>query len=796
MGARSKSPVRAMVTALDALVIVLVVLTVAIKLGPAGWLAGVAFAVIGWAALVDGLSRYEVRTFGSVGRVTLARGVLVGGLATLVVETTDPRPDPVLAIVILAAAVLAAMALGAWVTSRGGTVSEFDARFAVEVDAFFVLVLSAFAVKSLGVWVLAIGGLRYAFVVAGRFVPWLREPLPPRRLRGIIAAAQGIVLAVVGAGVLPRTVAIVLTALALGVLVGSFADDIRRLHRNRPEPVTSTADDTPTDKARPSTRRILAWVVTGLAGLLVLTALVGPNRLSQLTFGAFTRIPVEGLMGAALVLILPARARRVAVVVIGAGLGLLTIVKMFDMGFYEVFDRPFHPIFDWSFLGPAVDFVGTSYGKIGEVLAVVGAILLVIALLVLTTLAVRRLTRLAVGHRTGATRLVATLGIIWLVCALAGIQLTPQEPVASRSAADHVYDDVRQVRQGLGDSKTFAAQSAVDKYRYTPGKDLLTALRGKDVLFVFVESYGRVAVEDSTTAPKVDPLLDEWTDRLDAKGFNSRSAFLTSPTYGGGSWLAHATLQTGLWVDNTQRRFTLNSLDRTTLSIAFNRAGWRTVGDVPANTEDWPDGDMFHYDQVYDSRNVGYKGPKFGYGPVPDQYTLQAFQHRERDAHGPVMAEIDLVTSHTPFTPIPDYLDWDKVGNGSVYDPMPAKGPQPSEVWPDPTKVRDAYTASIEYSLKSLLSYIEKYGDDNLVVVYLGDHQPQPIVAAQENTRDVPVTIVAKDPAVTDRVSSWGWTDGLNPDPKAPVWPMDAFRDKFLGAYGPKAPSNTSASPR
>jgi hypothetical protein len=502
-------------------------------------------------------------------------------------------------------------------------------------------------------------------------------------------------------------------------------------------------------------------------------------------------------MCAALVLVLPQRARRVAVVIIGAGLGLLTIVKMFDMGFYEVFDRPFHPIFDWSFLGPALDFVDTSYGDVGAVLAVVGAILLVIALLVLTTLAVLRLTRLAVGHRTTATRIVASLGIVWLVCALSGVQLMPQEPIASRSAADHLYDDVRQVRQGLGDGKAFAAQAAVDDYRYTPGNKLLTALRGKDVLFVFVESYGRVAIEDSDSAPKVDPLLDDWTERLDAQGFQSRSAFLTSPTYGGGSWLAHATLQTGLWVDNTQRRTTLNSLDRTTLSIAFNRAGWRTVGDVPANTEDWPDGDMYHFDKVYDARNVGYKGPRFAYATVPDQFTLQAFQNRERDKYGPVMAEIDLISSHTPFTPIPDYLDdWNKLGDGSVYNPMPAKGPQPSEVWPDPTKVRAAYTASIQYALKSLLSYIEKYGDDNLVVVYMGDHQPQPIIAAQEDTRDVPVTIVAKDPAVMQRISSWGWQDGLNPNPKAPVWPMDAFRDKFLDAYGPKSPSSNAAAPR
>jgi hypothetical protein len=352
------------------------------------------------------------------------------------------------------------------------------------------------------------------------------------------------------------------------------------------------------------------------------------------------------------------------------------------------------------------------------------------------------------------------------------------------------------VREGLVDGKAFAAQAADDAYRYKPGKDLLTALRGKDVLFVFVESYGRVAVEKSDSAPVIDPILDAGTDQLRAAGFDSRSAFLTSPTYGGGSWLAHATLQTGLWVDNQQRRFSLNQMDRTTLSIAFNRAGWRTVGVVPANTEDWPDGDMYHFDKVYDSRNVGYKGPRFAYATVPDQYTLQQFEFAERDKHGPVMAEIDLISSHTPFTPIPDFLDWDKVGDGSVYDPMPAKGPQPGEVWPDPTKVRAAYTSSVAYALKSLLSYIETYGDDDLVVVFMGDHQPQPIIASQEGTRDVPVSIVAHDPAVLTAMSSWHWEDGLNPSPKAPVWRMDKFRDRFLRAYGPPSKPAQQAAPR
>jgi hypothetical protein len=39
---------------------------------------------------------------------------------------------------------------------------------------------------------------------------------------------------------------------------------------------------------------------------------------------------------------------------------------------------------------------------------------------------------------------------------------------------------------------------------------------------------------------------------------------------------------------------------------------------------------------------------------------------------------------------------------------------------------------------------------------------------------------------VLDRVAGWGWTDGLRPAADAPVWRMDAFRDRFLTAFGPQ----------
>jgi hypothetical protein len=77
----------------------------------------------------------------------------------------------------------------------------------------------------------------------------------------------------------------------------------------------------------------------------------------------------------------------------------------------------------------------------------------------------------------------------------------------------------------------------------------------------------------------------------------------------------------------------------------------------------------------------------------------------------------------------------------------------------------------------------------------LGDHQPAPIVVGDTASHDVPITIVARDPAVLDRIADWGWTDGLEPAPQAPVWPMDAFRDRFLTAFGPAAGAQPAPSP-
>ena len=528
-------------------------------------------------------------------------------------------------------------------------------------------------------------------------------------------------------------------------------------------------------------------MLTILSLLLVWVALVAPNQPSRLTPGAFVRLPLEGLLVVALALTLPATARRLLAWVVGPVLGVLVVVKILDFGFFMTFDRPFDPVGDWSYTGIGIETLRDSIGGTGANLAVVGASVLGVAVFVLTTLAVLRLTRVAAVHRRRSLQAVTALGGVWVLCWVLGAQLVSGAPIASASAAGLAIDEARAVQAGLHDNEIFADEIGHDRFRNTPGDQLLTGLRGKDVIVAFVESYGRVAVQDSSFSPRIAAALDKGTKRLRAAGFSSRSAFLTSSTFGGASWLAHSTLHSGLWVNSQRRYYQLVKTDRFTLSRAFKRAGWRTVDDVPSNNRDWPQGSSFYrYDKVYDRRNVGYRGPRFAYASMPDQYVLAALQRLElaKPDRRPVFAEVDLVSSHAPWTRIPQLIDWSDVGNGSVFNSIPVDQVTKGELWSDPERVRAAYGRSIEYTLNTLVSFVQHYGDDDLVLVVLGDHQPWTIITGQGPSHDVPISVIAHDPAVLDQIAGWGWEDGLRPGPDAPVWSMNAFRDRFLNAFG------------
>ncbi|MBM4793864.1 sulfatase [Streptomyces sioyaensis] len=545
----------------------------------------------------------------------------------------------------------------------------------------------------------------------------------------------------------------------------------------------------------PVAARALAWTTTVLAGVLVLVTLLLPNDPARLTPAEFVRIPVEGIAGAALLLVLPRTVRRVAAVLAGLGLAVLAVLDVLDIGFVEVLGRGFNVVFDWVLLGDGASFLQDSIGPAGALGVEIAAVVLVLALLVLTALAVVRLSNLMARHRAAAAGTTLVLGTAWVLSAALGLQIAGA-PLASRSTSDLVQARMDGVSATLKDEREFARQAATDPYHSTPGSQLLTGLRGKDVIFTFIESYGRSAVQDPLMAPGVDAVLAKGTERLRAAGYSARSGWLTSATYGGSSWLGHSTFLSGLWIDNQQRYRTVTAGDHLSLTKAFQRTGaWRTVGIMPGVTKGWPEAKYYGLDHVYDSRELGYKGPKFSWSTMPDQYSLSAFQRLEhgRPHDKPLMSEIILTSSHNPWAPLPKTLPWNKVGDGSVYRSIEKAGKKPVDVWQQTDRVRTEYGKSIQYSLNSLISYVEKYGNKNTVLVFLGDHQPVAKVSGDHASRDVPVALVAHDPDVLKRISGWHWTPGLNPGHQGPVWRMDTFRDRFLKAYGPHPDSTTPA---
>ncbi|ULR48578.1 sulfatase-like hydrolase/transferase [Streptomyces deccanensis] len=551
----------------------------------------------------------------------------------------------------------------------------------------------------------------------------------------------------------------------------------------------------------PVAARSLSWGVTALAAALVYFALLMPGQPEYFVVRQFLRLPVEPILAAALMLVLPRRPRLVAAVVIGVGLAALVVVKALDIGFNQFLGRGFNVVLDWGLLDDAESYVQDTLGPTGATAAVVGLVVLVLLLFVVMALAVVRLVGLLVRHRDRAARGTIVAGTVWITCAALGLTPLENTAFASRNTIGFVQDRWGRVQETLRDEAAFAKEAKKDKFADVPADQLLTGLRGKDVMIAFIESYGRAALEDPAIEPGVDAALDQEGEALTKAGFAAKSGWLTSATYGGSSWLGHSTFLTGLWIDNQSRYRTVTAGERLTLPGAFAKTdAWRTVGVVPGVQYNWPEGDFYGFDKVYDSRDVGYQGPKFSWSTMPDQYALSAFERLEAARKGdkPLMSEIILTSSHQPWAPLPEMVDWDEVGDGSVYKDIEKAGKDPADVFTDPVKVKEEYGRSVQYSVHSLLQYVEKYGDENTVLVFLGDHQPMASVSGNGASHDVPVTIVAHDPKVLDRIDDWGWSDGLRPGDDAPVWRMDSFRDRFLTAYGeePKAAGWSRSSPR
>ena len=538
-------------------------------------------------------------------------------------------------------------------------------------------------------------------------------------------------------------------------------------------------------------RRTIAAAFSVLAVVFVWGALVAPSQAQDLTVAAFLRVPIEGLVLIALAAVLPPILRRILAGLAGPALALLVVLKILDIAFFTFFARPFDIIGDAGDAGIGIETLRAALGRSEANMIVYGGVALAVVLLIGMTLAVFRLTASRPTSREGHSP--SQPGSAPSGCSARSpapsSSPTPRSPPRApplprprgrsgtgrhtRRERLRQSDQARPVPQHPG-------QPAADRFTWQG--------RPPRVRRVLRPGFGPGLL----LLPAIDALLNKGTQQLRALD-SPRSAFLNAPGFGGISWLAHSTLQSGVWANSQRRYDQLVASDRFTLSDAFNRAGWRTINFAPADDRSWPEGSSFyHYAKLYDRRAMGYRGPGFNYAPMPDQYMFGALQRLElARPHRPLFAEVDTVSSHMPWDRIPQMIPWNDLGNGSIFNRIPMNR-EPSSFWWHPNQVKAAYARSLEYSLNALISFVQHYGKKNLVLVAVGDEQPLAIVSGQHAGHDVPISIIAHDPSVLKRIGGWDWQSGLLPSPHAPVLRMSALRDRFLTAYGPQPATGSS----
>ena len=525
---------------------------------------------------------------------------------------------------------------------------------------------------------------------------------------------------------------------------------------------------------------IIAVVVTVVIAFVGLTL---PDHPGAFRPHVFLRFPLEIPLLLLALLLLPRR--------LGTPFAVLTTLVVFtslflriaDIGVQSAFQRRFNPYLDIKMLFDGWNLLSGTIGAWQTALLIALVLTGFIGLAITFFLAQRRI---AIAHprqkRTLAIPFVAILALgtaVWMSGTSLGLG-----GIADARAASYLEARLSLVAKSVADMHVFEQQLAAEEAEGNAAeKSLFQGIRGRDVVLVFVESYGRSAIEDPRYSSLIRPRLQSVEQQLDAAGFASATTWSRSPTVGGLSWLAHGTFLSGLWVDSQARYDRLMISKRPSLNRLFHWAGWKTTAVMPAISMDWPEADYFGYDQVLAAKDLEYKGKPFNWVTMPDQYTLSAFDklaRRPANRQGqPVMAEIALISSHAPWTPVPTLIDWNDVGDGTAFNDQATSGDTPSVVWSDHDRVRKQYIETIDYSLQTLGDYVARFGDDAVFII-LGDHQPASIITGPDASRAVPLHIISRDKKLIAKFTHDGFSPGMTPAADLPEQPMDKMRDLLV----------------
>jgi hypothetical protein len=316
-----------------------------------------------------------------------------------------------------------------------------------------------------------------------------------------------------------------------------------------------------------------------------------------------------------------------------------------------------------------------------------------------------------------------------------------------------------------------------------PGLEQLDSV---DVHILVIESYGRLLFRHPKLHAPMQTLLAELQQPLNAAGFQSRTGACAPSVAGGLSGLAHAELLTGVVVPDERTRDLLIASSLITLPRHFRRAGYHTVEVQPAMPRAWPEGETFYgIDESIWQQRLAYRGNKYGFGKMPDQYSLHYLLDQVvLPAKQPVFSMFVGVSSHAPWTSTPPYIEhWPSHEQAYQQGPASQYDVSYANMHRNPVALV-AYGDAIRYALRAAVDFICQLPRPSLVIL-IGDHQP-PIAATvqpADPTHDVPVHLLSNQPELLAKLEALGFDVGMNLHENVIAMPMADLAPKLLRVF-------------
>lgn len=506
-------------------------------------------------------------------------------------------------------------------------------------------------------------------------------------------------------------------------------------------------------------------VALALAGLNALLAIgpPGPGPWPQLT----ARVSLELCAGAGLLAAWAwwrGSAPSWLVRTLAGLCALLIALRLVDVMAIGFFGRPLNLYWDTRHLGSVVAISEVPGWQLG-----VGAALLAVSLGALAALVGAGWRTLAAGLHTRRS----AVAVLALCAGLLGVRAA--EGIGGLESWRWFSEPVTPVvwRQARLVVAQWQPDEAAARLPESPDfSGPLGALKGADVLLIFAESYGVCTLDEPAQAQALAGPRAAFAQAIADSGRAVVSARVRSPIFGGGSWLAHASLLSGLDLRDPFDYDLLLRTERPTLVQQFRAQGYRSLIWAPGLQRPWPEGRFYGFDRYGDAAGIGYTGLPFGAWRIPDQAALALLHAQELSApeapgRAPRFVVFPTVNSHAPFHPLPPFVaDGSRLTRADAYSPEQQLGALEAQVsWRDPVP---AYVQSIALNWEWLGAYLRAQAAPNLLVILVGDHQPWARVSGPSGSWDVPVHVMTADRDLLRGFEARGFTPGLSP--AGPAW--------------------------